>query len=96
MRKKKFTRVETFKKRPMYFHLLMKYNYVCNKYNALIGLNLLEGEDENELATNSKKYHKYFLSLRHKIYNHVQNQQNIHLFMDTFLPFFPCVCSAQT
>ena len=36
MRKKKFTRVETFKKRPMYFHLLMKYNYVCNKYNALI------------------------------------------------------------
>lgn len=36
MRKKKFTRVETFKKRPMYLHLLMKYNYVCNKYNALI------------------------------------------------------------
>ena len=36
MRKKKFTRVETFKKRPIYFHLLMKYNYVCNKYNALI------------------------------------------------------------
>ena len=36
MKKKKFTRVETFKKRPMYFHLLMKYNYVCNKYNALI------------------------------------------------------------
>ena len=26
-----------------------------NKYNALIGLNLLEGEDENELITNSKK-----------------------------------------
>ena len=36
MKKKKFTRVETFKKRPIYFHLLMKYNYVCNKYNALI------------------------------------------------------------
>ena len=36
MRKKKFTRVETFKKRPIYFHLLMKYNYICNKYNALI------------------------------------------------------------
>lgn len=36
MRKKKFTKVETFKKRPMYFRLLMKYNYVCNKYNALI------------------------------------------------------------
>ena len=26
-----------------------------NKYNALIGLNLLEGEDENELVANSKK-----------------------------------------
>ena len=26
-----------------------------NKYNALIGLNLLEGEDENELITNSKR-----------------------------------------
>ena len=26
-----------------------------NRYNALIGLNLLEGEDENELATNIKK-----------------------------------------
>lgn len=26
-----------------------------NKYNALIGLNLLEGENENELVTNSKK-----------------------------------------
>lgn len=26
-----------------------------NKYNALIGLNLLEGEDENEFVTNSKK-----------------------------------------
>lgn len=26
-----------------------------NKYNALIGLNLLEGEDEHELATNIKK-----------------------------------------
>ena len=36
MRKKKFTRVETFKKRPTYFRLLMKYNSVCNKYNALI------------------------------------------------------------
>ena len=36
MKKKKFTRVETFEKRPMYFRLLMKYNTVCNKYNALI------------------------------------------------------------
>ena len=36
MKKKKFTRVETFEKRPMYLHLLMKYNSVCNKYNALI------------------------------------------------------------
>ena len=26
-----------------------------NKYNALIGLNLLEGEDKNELITNIKK-----------------------------------------
>ena len=36
MKKKKFTRVETFEKRPMYFRLLMKYTSVCNKYNALI------------------------------------------------------------
>ena len=26
-----------------------------NKYNALIGLNLLEGEDANELTANTKK-----------------------------------------
>lgn len=36
MKKKKFTKIETFEKRPMYFRLLMKYNYICNKYNALI------------------------------------------------------------
>lgn len=36
MRKKKFTKVETFEKRPMYFRLLMKYNSICNKYNALV------------------------------------------------------------
>ena len=36
MKKKKFTKVETFEKRPMYFRLLMKYNSLCNKYNALI------------------------------------------------------------
>lgn len=36
MRKKKFTKVETYDKRPIYLHLLMKYNSICNKYNALI------------------------------------------------------------
>ena len=38
MKKKKFTKVETFKKRPMYLHLLIKYNLVCNKYNELIDI----------------------------------------------------------
>lgn len=33
---KKFTKVETFEKRPIYLHLLIKYNSVCNKYNALV------------------------------------------------------------
>lgn len=36
MKKKKFTKVEIFKKRPIYLHLLIKYNSVCSKYNTLI------------------------------------------------------------
>lgn len=38
MKKKKFTKIETLKKSPIYLHLLIKYNSVCSKYNTLIDI----------------------------------------------------------
>lgn len=69
---KKFKKVETFKKRPMYFHLLMKYNSVCNKYNALI--DKIESDLYKEIingayskALNMEHYKNENIKLRQKI-----------------------------
>lgn len=72
MIKKKFKKVETFEKRPMYLHLLMKYNSVCNKYNALI--DKIESDLYKEIingayskALNMEHYKNENIKLRQKI-----------------------------
>ena len=72
MKNKKFTKVETFEKRPMYLHLLMKYNSVCNKYNALV--DTIESDLYKEIingayskAMTMEHYKKENIKLRQKI-----------------------------
>ncbi len=72
MRKKKFTKIETFEKRPMYLRLLMKYNSVCNKYNALV--DTIESDLYKEIingayskAINMEQYKNENIKLRKKI-----------------------------
>ena len=72
MKKKKFTKVETFEKRPMYFRLLMKYNLVCNKYNALV--DTIESDLYKEIingayskASTMEHYKNENIKLRQKI-----------------------------
>ena len=72
MKKKKFTKVETFEKRPIYFRLLMKYNSLCNKYNALI--DTIESDLYKEIingayskAMTMERYKNENIKLRQKI-----------------------------
>ena len=72
MKKKKFTKVETLKKNPIYLHLLIKYNSVCSKYNTLI--DTIESDLYKEIingayskAMNMERYKNENIKLRQKI-----------------------------